>query len=106
MHINMTAKVLAPSPLPCACANMRRAARSRARDPCVGARTATAQDQAESAGLGGTAGAVGCGGGGSVERLAQKIMTKRYDACSTHRNLRTGGRIKGGTASARSDAMR
>src|SRR5437773_5124559 len=28
MHINMTAKVLAPSPLPCACANMRRAARA------------------------------------------------------------------------------
>jgi len=41
-----------------------------------------------------------------VERLAQKIMTKRFDACSTRCNLRTGGRIKGGTASARSDAMR
>ena len=28
MHMNMTAKVLAPPPLPCACASMRRAARA------------------------------------------------------------------------------
>src|SRR5437867_2536838 len=82
-----------------------RSARSRARDPRVGAGTATAQDEAGSAGLGGTAGAVDGGGDGGVERLAQKIITKRYDACSTRCNLRTGAASKEGTTSARSDAM-